>query len=605
MADCLFMATIPAIGKIITASRKTEDMWAGSVLVSYLLKNSLKEIKNKFHNQVKFIFPYEGINFTNTRFADITNKILLKVENASEENIKKLAESLDYSIKENLQILCNYALEGLKVNQTEWKGLALYQAENSIELFWSAIKLSGDYQHVRTYLESYLGYLKDAKVREDKRIQGYKLIEPMTVPGSFDDFIKIDKSIEYCMGAYTCSVCTENTIIGATKADVKGKGFWEKIWKENRDKVKASEKLCGFCLLKRYLSEKLNIYGFPSTSEIATTDFKIKLLEKSEILELLTDILNPVKNKLPHGNLVPALGEKMKNHHHKDILSLDGEWFMVDTWNNPDKYEGFDISEDIAQNISQKLNDLYKAEIFYPSEMYAILRLDGDRMGAKISALKEDGHTQLSKLESEFVHTMDKIVKENSGITVYTGGDELLALIPNKTSLDCAKEINRKFTEHMRPLRNDLPEAKEYNFTLTGTLVIAHHLLPLQYVLNELFGLEKKAKETRDCIAIKFIKHSLSSEEVILKWEDIKKLRELSSIPRAFIYAIGSISNIFDSEDGLKEPKARQALIRSLLKRKISKEQIEPTVDALLDIDDKLNFLNLKSLLRIREVIDA
>jgi CRISPR-associated protein Cmr2 len=200
---------------------------------------------------------------------------------------------------------------------------------------------------------------------------------------------------------------------------------------------------------------------------------------------------------------------------------------------------------------------------------------------------------------------MDKIVKENSGITVYTGGDELLALIPNKTSLDCAKEINRKFTEHMRPLRNDLPEAKEYNFTLTGTLVIAHHLLPLQYVLNELFGLEKKAKETRDCIAIKFIKHSLSSEEVILKWEDIKKLRELSSIPRAFIYAIGSISNIFDSEDGLKEPKARQALIRSLLKRKISKEQIEPTVDALLDIDDKLNFLNLKSLLRIREVIDA
>jgi|GEM_PF-1038039 len=607
MADYLFAATIPSVGKIINASRKTEDIWAGSLLISYLIKKSALQVRSEYDAKTEFIFPSDDIDLKRLDFADIPNKLLFKIKESSDEDVRQIAKKVDETIKNNLKELIQFALKELDIEQTNFHDLALYQSENMLELFWAASKIESDYKNTRRNLDGYVGYLKDAKIRNDGTFQSNTIIEYKSPKVSFEEFQKKEDYLEYCGGVYTCTICKENTIIGASIDDYKGKAFWENIWNRENRKIKNGERLCGFCLIKRFLAAKLKIGGFPSTSEIASTLFKKELLTKKEIMHSLIPLYHKVIDKIPKGNMVRKLKSELDNNQAeeriKSLLQMDGEWFIVDIWKNPINYKEHKIADDEAKEIVEKLEEFYKNSIF-PSESYAVLKLDGDNMGAKISRLDMEDHKLLSRCQSTFVGQVEDIIKNYYGASIYIGGDDVLAMLPVKNALDCAREIRDEFQKAMSDIKKLLPDDEIYNFTLSGALLIAHHLLPLQYVLAELNGLEKKAKnmEGKDSIGIKFIKHSLSSDEIILKWNRHYSFKELSKIPKSFIYQLGSLSQVLKEEGGINHPKAREAVIIGLLKRKIGSE-VEKTMDTLREIEDELNFDRIKSILRIAAVI--
>lgn len=191
MANYLFMATIPSIGKLISSSRRTEDIWAGSMLVSYLIKSALKEIKDKYNTKLELIFPSK-IESIDSDFADISNKILLILNDCNQDDVKNLAEHIKKTVAEHMKKITDFALSECKISDTEYKELACYQIENTIELFWAATEISDEYKKSRQELEDYIGYLKDSHLRKDRMYQGYVLINSdlEIQKESFDEFQK-------------------------------------------------------------------------------------------------------------------------------------------------------------------------------------------------------------------------------------------------------------------------------------------------------------------------------------------------------------------------------------------------------------------------------
>lgn len=607
MSDYLFLATIPSVGRLIKASRRTEDIWAGSMFIAFALKSALTQLKNK--DNIEFIFP-SHIPEGNADFADISNKVLLKLKGFSNDEVYSLAREMKEGINKALCDLINFAFSKCKISQV-YKELAYFQAEGTIEFFWTALPVNDDYIKTKREIDRYLGYLKDSLIRMDSSYQGYELVRSENFEIPFEQFQKSTDYERYCRGAYTCTVCKRNSIIGANEKDYRGTNLWKALWLSHQDKFKEGERLCGFCLGKRFLSEFINKKGFPSTSEIACTTFKRRIIEDEALLNDLYNILG--RYKLPYCNMVPALKRDLEQisdsrlEKIQRLLSLDGEWFMVDTWRNLRISQQFNISPKETKRIAEDLEKLYKNRQIRPSEMYAVLKLDGDNMGAKISVLDKEGHISLSRLQSEFISEVKEIIEREYGIPIYIGGDDVFAFLPLENALSCAREIRDRYIDKMREIAGRLPDSDEkYKFTMTGAILLAHHLLPLHYVLQQVEELEGLSKESKgkDSIGIKYIKHSLASEEVILKWNKIGSFEKIRDIPKSFIYQIDRIFNAFNKDASENNLEKNKALIRSLLKRKIEeKDLIGSIIDRLLEIDTSLDIGFLVSLLKVSNFI--
>jgi CRISPR-associated protein Cmr2 len=86
-----------------------------------------------------------------------------------------------------------------------------------------------------------------------------------------------------------------------------------------------------------------------------------------------------------------------------------------------------------------------------PGPHAAALVADGDRMGAAISSLlTPDEHRTFSQRLATFAGDAAQVVQKQYGVLVYSGGDDVLALLPVDRCLTCARELERLFQRSMR-----------------------------------------------------------------------------------------------------------------------------------------------------------
>ncbi|MGC8667885.1 MAG: type III-B CRISPR-associated protein Cas10/Cmr2, partial [Chthonomonadales bacterium] len=121
---------------------------------------------------------------------------------------------------------------------------------------------------------------------------------------------------------------------------------------------------------------------------------------------------------------------------------------------------------------------------------YAILAADGDKMGDKLGSFAHpEDHRSFSATLVRFAEHARNEVRNYGGHCVYTGGDDILALLPLNTALDCAAALAREF--------HDQTEA-----TLSAGIAIVHHLEDLQTSLERARAAERVAKQERDSLAV-------------------------------------------------------------------------------------------------------
>jgi len=540
MAKYLVKITIPSIQDIIVRSRKLKDLTGGSELIPRIMQSGLKSLAND--DKVEFIIPTaevvkgDNLNITNVAYLTIEGEkeqVVEKVKRMKEEMFKKLNTLID-TVKHRIP----------DKEFSTYENLIRYQIKNAINIVWAISEIKdNNIVKAKNDVDIAVANAKSSIEPDDKFIEGFNLFQKQKNQYSafenYQDFMEEAYQInpELIRGAYLCDVCGKRVILGATKNN-----FKSSITEKDEE-----DRLCAFCYAKRH-------YHGERKKSVVDVALRKYLAE--------------------HGNKIQEI---FKKHGKIDLFNDDKQNIYIEVLENNGE----------NPDLIESLKKLYK-EIGKPPVYYAIVVMDGDSMGEKISkAFEENKIKIITKRLSEFSKEVKGIVEKYSGMTVYSGGDDVLVLFPLKTALEGYKEIVEKFKKYMKDTG--------YNFTASAGLVISHYKIPLSYVLQEARSAESKAKKVdgKDAVYIKYIKHSFSSAEAPIKNDHLQLFEELMSFlsdedfPFGFIYQLQELLLPYlpktENEEPVKE------LTKYLIEKKPYKRKDKFT-EFMLNTKELFNF---------------
>ena len=141
-----------------------------------------------------------------------------------------------------------------------------------------------------------------------------------------------------------------------------------------------------------------------------------------------------------------------------------------------------EASPGVRKELVERLGRLYDAtdeqgrRLGPPPAFHALLLADGDRLGALAGRL---GGKSVSKALTVFTGKAPEIVRKHDGVTVYAGGDDVLAMLPIPRALACAKALSDAYRDAFAGIDDGAAA------TLSAAVVFAHVRLPLNHVLRE------------------------------------------------------------------------------------------------------------------------
>jgi len=337
---------------------------------------------------------------------------------------------------------------------------------------------------------------------------------------------------------------------------------------------------------------------------------------------------------------------------------LDKEYFEE----NDIPFKKLEESKKFLKELNNKLEKLPK--------YYAAIVMDGDDMGKWLSGEKAPViknicnsiisneidladvkrplspalHLEISKaLKNYSLHFVRRIIEEKyQGKLIYSGGDDVLALVNIEDLLNMINDLRAAFsgnidTQLSANYENENPgffEEGDKIFTLMGEkasmsagICIAHYKEPLSRVLRNAREMEKIAKQynhntnKKNAFCIRILKHSGETEKGVYPWyfDDngikttsisyfnhlIKEFKE-TKISDSFIYDLYKEFSKLNLIDNGKIEKILEIEIERIIKRKYSKIDDKSRKDKTIEIVKKIyfesisfdNFINILKILR-------
>jgi len=301
------------------------------------------------------------------------------------------------------------------------------------------------------------------------------------------------------------------------------------------------------------------------------------------------------------------------NQSYEPFLNLDGNFYfdnaLADCRRTPLKGTPLGKRDKEPEEVSkkrEKLRSLLKGLVDNgPRPFYAILLMDGDNMGKMIV---EMGGKPISKALSIFTEDVRPIVKKHNGVTIYAGGDDVLAMLPLPNALDCAQSLSQKYQQSFLEV---IPEAEA---TISAGVVFSHYHIPLRSVMEEAHTiLDDVAKDQngRDSIAVSVLKSSGKYCQWTVTWNRLSddngknRIDDLvfrvqegpyKQFSKSFFYNMRDDLSIL-SGDQLSKPGSYAKLAPDLdpcrlltaeymksREREVTKEEAEERIKALLEL---------------------
>jgi CRISPR-associated protein Cmr2 len=203
------------------------------------------------------------------------------------------------------------------------------------------------------------------------------------------------------------------------------------------------------------------------------------------------------------------------------------------------------------ENVTHSLRALHKEfKLKMDKPYYAFLLADGDRMGKVISQCLDvtpgdsRAHVDFSRALSGFASTVKSIVANHAGNTVYAGGDDVMAILPVHTAIDCAHAIQNCFATYINPFLRAI--GMDQTASVSIGVVIAHHMDPMSDVVDTVHATEKLAKKQRSSLAVCVSKRSGGDVNITGQWyeqfpERVKQITELlrsGDLPDGYAYEL-------------------------------------------------------------------
>ncbi len=511
----LLTISIGPVQEFIASARRCQDLWYGSWLLSELSKTVAGNLQANGAQAV--IFP-GGLAEAGAERKDssVANKVMA-VFNLEEALVRRVAEGAQEAMKAQLKalaepILCSVyrGLGGDDVDEA--RKVAEAQIQDLMEFQWVAVAYEGN------------GY-PAARDKAERLLMAVKNTKPWTQP-SWSRAGWRKSSLD----GVRESVIPERFFEGGAG---RGPMTEEDLYRQFR--VRKSERLCGVGLLKRWGSDpeagldKPN--QFHSTSHMAAKP----LLERASAMKddglvraAWGDFLECLKTAPFQGrNRVAGLDHPVFQDYDGSILfpSRIPELFFAGE--DVRKAQGITVGN--CERAQAALRALLKAlGVSEPNPYYALLLADGDHMGAAIDNQGTvEQHQAISMALDGFAKGVRATVRKHGGSLIYSGGDDVLAMLPLHTCLACSEELAQDFARQLSPYHT----AGGNSPTLSVGLAIAHHLEGFADVRAWAGQAEKLAKYKRNSLAIRLEKRGGSPIEVTGTWTS-NDARESLFLPR-------------------------------------------------------------------------
>jgi CRISPR-associated protein Cmr2 len=172
-----------------------------------------------------------------------------------------------------------------------------------------------------------------------------------------------------------------------------------------------------------------------------------------------------------------------------------------------------------------------------PPRYYAILLLDGDRMGdmfrGELQPHEQDwreGRRRYQRITeglTQFSLKVRGIIQGHGGELIYAGGDDVLAFLPTATVIACAKEVREAF-------RAD--DCLTCSASISGGIAVVHHKEDLRFALHQAREAERAAKridrtdaekKTKDALALRVCRRSGEHTMAVFGWGQAESLTGL------------------------------------------------------------------------------
>ena len=325
-----------------------------------------------------------------------------------------------------------------------------------------------------------------------------------------------------------------------------------KFWKEVADKVKVEgvrlrprlrERFCAVALCKRFaapvtLTGELGLkpadLRFPDTATVAAVEW------------------------LDEAGIDP---NKVREEHR----DWNGRWLHL-------RRRDEDKDEDPPPERVWERIKAAKKEKGIPPSYYAILAMDADHMGQwlkgdyapkvrevlhpkmanyyeRLGDRAKDGldakrpvgpalHASISEALNNFASRVaPSIVEKYKGTMIYSGGDDVLALLPVRRAVACADELRRAFRGEDGDMPGWTPVGERQYLTmgneatLSAGIAFVHFMEDLRLALEAARQAEKAAKDSgRDWLTLRFMRRSGEHSEAGLPWKFAAWFQELVAI---------------------------------------------------------------------------
>lgn len=473
MSDSILFFTFGPIQSFIQEARRAEDLFNGSQILSELAEAAARSI-----GETHLIYPA-------SLSGDTPNFLVARIP---ENMVVNLAQTAQKSLHKRWLEICEDARSRMQIPTDElWNEIWERQTNPDFfwEIYWVTTPITSNYTDAYIQASRSLDALK--------RSRRFKAIEEK---GQKDSLSGRRSALH-------------------TRDYKKARDYWAEVAKPpilpSKVRTGGRERLDSIGAVKRFAELKKG--AFASTSTVASADFLA--LAKSKALDALGQYRNKLELKFGGQIFRPRKFDKDWPYD-GDLLyetTLTVERFKTD-------YNFVPTKNDLIA-CSTALKAVYDACENKPSPYYAILVLDGDKLGEKIDTLlkgkdPEEMHRKFSRKLAEFSTQVQPLVDAQNSFLVYSGGDDVLCMAPLTKALSLAKSLSEKFREVM----------SEFGVSASAGVAIAHHQSPLDFAIEEARNAEKTAKNEagRNAICIHTLKRSGEPLEVRSRWTDMKDM---------------------------------------------------------------------------------
>ena len=486
MPDAVLIFTFSPIQSFISEARRTADLHVGSAILVRLAKAAAEALQQ--YGQL--IYPAQ-------LGKGVPNKIVARLP---WDKVQDAADAANQALdSEWLEIAASAHKELAKWQPRPdalWKSIWDRQIGRQWQTYWAAAALAdgaGPNGYAQAYQEA--SQALDATKRTRAFAQGE---EP-----------DLKDSLSGCRQALR----TEQ---------LKAQAYWHELSQHvlpGKLRPNGRERLDAIAAVKRFS----NLAGqrFLSTSSIASPDFLQAAQERArpalrtyrlKVEALLDDLLFRVRNDAD--------------------WPYDGDLLYAESLTPERLKDEFGLSQPDASCLDaarKALKELQRAVGAQPATYYAILLLDGDDMGQHVSRClgqqdAQGAHVRLSRQLSDFSNQVPGLVDGHSGILVYNGGDDVLALVPLSQALELARALAERF-------RGTVSGA-----TASAGIAVGHHQYPRGAALRAARDAEKQAKQVKDknAVCVRVLKRSGETTEMRSPWPAMdNKLAELIDLFRS------------------------------------------------------------------------